>query len=60
MAGLVPGETQMQTRLAGLGYRLATTRTDNLLLRAGETVRGHEFHYSNWQVMPSHLENSTA
>jgi len=50
MAGLVPGEIHMQTRLAGLGYRLATATTDNLLLRAGETVRGHEFHYSTWTV----------
>lgn len=50
MAGLLPGAAHMQTRLAGLGYRLATAATDNLLVQAGETVRGHEFHYSNWVV----------
>ncbi|MBI3958672.1 MAG: cobyrinate a,c-diamide synthase [Chloroflexi bacterium] len=50
MAGLVPGETQMQSRLAGLGYRLASAAAPNLLLAEGESVRGHEFHYSTWAV----------
>lgn len=49
MAGLVPGVTRMTGKLAGLGYRLATAQQANLLAAAGETLRGHEFHYSVWE-----------
>jgi cobyrinic acid a,c-diamide synthase len=48
MAGLVPGTTRMTARLAGLGYRHAVAVRDNLLAESGETLRGHEFHYSVW------------
>jgi cobyrinic acid a,c-diamide synthase len=48
MAGLVPGVARMTTRLASLGYRHATALADILLADAGETLRGHEFHYSVW------------
>jgi cobyrinic acid a,c-diamide synthase len=47
MAGLLPGRSRMGGRLA-LGYREATALRDTLLLHAGESVRGHEFHYSAW------------
>jgi cobyrinic acid a,c-diamide synthase len=50
MAGLVPGVVRMTTRLASLGYREATAVGDNLLADAGETLRGHEFRYSAWEV----------
>jgi cobyrinic acid a,c-diamide synthase len=50
MAGLVPGTTRMTTRLASLGYREATALQDTLLADAGETLRGHEFHYSVWDL----------
>jgi len=48
MAGLLPGVAQMSNKLAALGYRHATALRSNLLADAGETLRGHEFHYSNW------------
>jgi len=48
MAGLVPGTVRMTQRLAALGYRRATALVDTPLVRAGETLRGHEFHYSVW------------
>ncbi|MFL5279520.1 MAG: cobyrinate a,c-diamide synthase [Rhodopila sp.] len=48
MAGLVPGETRMTRRLAALGYREATALADSPLAGIGETLRGHEFHYSTW------------
>ena len=48
MAGLVPGAVTMTQRLAALGYRRATALADTPLLRAGEILRGHEFHYSVW------------
>jgi cobyrinic acid a,c-diamide synthase len=60
MAGLAPGETQMQRRLAGLGYRVAMAVAPHLLLTAGEEVRGHEFHYSTWIVSPARVVSHTA
>jgi cobyrinic acid a,c-diamide synthase len=48
MAGLLPGVARMSGRLAALGYRHATAVRDNLLAKAGETLRGHEFRYSTW------------
>lgn len=49
MAGLVPGETRMQPKLAALGYRLVEGQPENFLLPAGAT-RGHEFHWSTWEI----------
>ena len=46
MVGLVPVETAMRTERLTLGYRTATARRSNPLLERGETVRAHEFHYS--------------
>lgn len=46
MVGLVPVETAMRSDRATLGYRTLTARRANPLLAAGETVRAHEFHYS--------------
>jgi cobyrinic acid a,c-diamide synthase len=48
MVGLLPGRSRMTSRLT-LGYRLARAADDSWLLAAGETVRGHEFHYSVWE-----------
>lgn len=47
MAGLLPGRSSMTGRLT-LGYREATAAGDSWLFRAGESIRGHEFHYSSW------------
>lgn len=46
MAGIIPAHTVMLERRAALGYREVTAREDNLLLKQGECLRGHEFHYS--------------
>jgi cobyrinic acid a,c-diamide synthase len=43
MAGVVPMTAAMTRRLT-LGYRRATALVDGPLVRAGETVTGHEFH----------------
>jgi cobyrinic acid a,c-diamide synthase len=48
LAGLLPGRTKMAQRVT-LGYRQVQACADSWLLRAGETMRGHEFHYSTWQ-----------
>jgi cobyrinic acid a,c-diamide synthase len=54
MAGLLPGVSVMSTRLT-LGYRVVRALTDNWLWRAGEEMRGHEFHYSIWSGRPAAL-----
>jgi cobyrinic acid a,c-diamide synthase len=46
MAGVFPGKTVMQTKLAAMGYREAVGTAGNPLLPEGQTARGHEFHYS--------------
>jgi len=54
MIGLLPGRSLMSDRLT-LGYRVARAAGDSWLLAAGETVRGHEFHYSIWEDRPLDL-----
>ena len=48
MIGVIPGQVRMTQRLQNFGYTEATALVDTPLLRAGEMVRGHEFHYSTW------------
>ncbi len=54
LLGLLPGRSVMTPRLT-LGYRTVRATADSWLWRAGETVRGHEFHYSVWQDRPERL-----
>jgi cobyrinic acid a,c-diamide synthase len=51
MVGLLPGRSALTGRLT-LGYRMVRALRDNWLWRAGETTRGHEFHYSVWDNRP--------
>lgn len=46
MAGIIPAQVQMQKKRAALGYREASSVQDSFLLKKGEVLRGHEFHYS--------------
>lgn len=46
MAGLLGHATSYAKRKMNLGYRQATLLQDCAIGRAGEIVRGHEFHYS--------------
>ena len=46
MVGCFPFSAQMYPRLKALGYREITLTQDTILGPAGQTVRGHEFHYS--------------
>ncbi|MCG7383961.1 cobyrinate a,c-diamide synthase [Paenibacillus sp. ACRRY] len=46
MAGIIPAGVQMQAKRAALGYREARAVEDSFLLKKGEVIRGHEFHYS--------------
>ena len=45
MAGVVPADARMSDRLT-MGYRHAVAPAPSVLATAGETLRGHEFHYS--------------
>lgn len=53
MCGVFRAEAVMGERLARLGYRQAVAREDTCLLAAGETARGHEFHYSRLAAAPT-------
>lgn len=56
MAGVFPVLARMQTRRASLGYR-EVQLTDNCFFgSAGDTFRGHEFHYSAIEEMPQSVE----
>lgn len=46
MVGLIPGSCRMEKHLVGMGYVTARALDDNLFCRAGDVLRGHEFHYS--------------
>lgn len=57
MCGVLPTCGRMTARHT-LGYREATAVIDGPVTRAGERVRGHEFHYS--LIEPSHGERHAA
>ncbi|MGB7802786.1 cobyrinate a,c-diamide synthase [Buttiauxella sp.] len=57
MCGVLPGHSQMGKRLTRFGYCEATARQDTLLAKKGETLRGHEFHYSDFHgPLPAALD----
>lgn len=45
MAGFVPARAFATERLRRFGYVTLTAQRDNLLCRAGESIRAHAFHY---------------
>ncbi|HWB12084.1 MAG TPA: cobyrinate a,c-diamide synthase [Pirellulales bacterium] len=47
MIGLIPGQVTMTDRLQNFGYCEAEGQ-GSFLVQEGETIRGHEFHYSTW------------
>ena len=46
MAGVIPAVCQMQSKLETVGYVEAKALTNNVLCTNGESLRGHEFHFS--------------
>lgn len=48
MSGCFPFTTRMYPKLKSLGYREVTLDTDTILGPAGQKIRGHEFHYSDF------------
>ena len=58
MVGIFPCDTAMNKRLRRLGYRQARLQRDCLLGNRGDTLHGHEFHYSEVVNQPSADERS--
>ncbi|MGD9309592.1 MAG: cobyrinate a,c-diamide synthase, partial [Desulfosarcina sp.] len=54
MTGCLPFATHMLDRLKALGYREITQARETVLGPAGQTMRGHEFHYSTLTDEDSH------
>lgn len=48
MTGILTGHSTMGNRLKRFGYCEGTALTDTTLVNAGEHLRGHEFHYSDF------------
>ncbi|MGN0658073.1 MAG: cobyrinate a,c-diamide synthase [Emergencia sp.] len=46
-AGVIRGNSRMTRGLVRFGYKTLKANRDNLLCRAGEEIRCHEFHYSD-------------
>jgi cobyrinic acid a,c-diamide synthase len=46
MASVLPIDSAMQRRRVTLGYRTATAARSSCLMKTGQQVMGHEFHYS--------------
>ena len=49
MVGLIGENCLMAQRLQTVGYVEATALVDSVLCQAGETLRGHEFHFSRME-----------
>jgi cobyrinic acid a,c-diamide synthase len=52
MAGSIPAAAVMGNKRRRLGYAEAEATTDSILLKQGETVRGHLFHWSDVGLPP--------
>ena len=53
MLGLLPVRTRMTRERLSIGYTEASVEAPNLIARAGEQLRGHEFHWSEWEAAGS-------
>jgi cobyrinic acid a,c-diamide synthase len=57
MVGVIPVSSRIDSPRLSLGYRTVQALDDGPILRRGETVRGHEFH---WSVPKSNDDNANA
>jgi len=56
MVGAIPGCVEMTDSLQAMGYRKVEASQDNILLKQGQTIKGHEFHYSKLEVKDGDLD----
>jgi cobyrinic acid a,c-diamide synthase len=54
--GVFPVSTRMLPRRKALGYREVELLDDSVIGTTGSVARGHEFHYSEMDEMPPHVE----
>jgi cobyrinic acid a,c-diamide synthase len=57
MVGAIPISSRIDSPRLSLGYRTVQTLGDGPILRQGEIVRGHEFH---WSIPKSSADNANA
>jgi cobyrinic acid a,c-diamide synthase len=57
MVGAIPASSRINGPRLSLGYRTVQTLADGPLLRKGETIRGHEFH---WSVLTGRISGNRA
>jgi cobyrinic acid a,c-diamide synthase len=50
MCGIFPYSSRMTTKPQALSYVISQAIEDNIILKKGETFRGHEFHYSKVEI----------
>jgi cobyrinic acid a,c-diamide synthase len=50
MVGILSGQSVMTSKLNRFGYCTAKAEKDTLLCLTGEELRGHEFHYSDFET----------
>lgn len=50
MVGIFPGESKMTSSLKRFGYCQAKAEQPTLLAQTGDVIRGHEFHYSDFET----------
>ncbi|MFH0782425.1 MAG: cobyrinate a,c-diamide synthase [Pseudomonadota bacterium] len=55
MVGVFPVKARMQEKRASLGYREVRTTAPCCFGPTGTILRGHEFHYSHIDPMPTHI-----
>ena len=48
MVGIIPGNSAMQSKLQTVGYVRVKALRDSILLGEGESLQGHEFHFSSF------------
>ncbi len=49
--GLIPAKTMMEKKLQKVGYVTAEALTDSVLASKGDTIKGHEFHFSTMEPL---------
>lgn len=57
-AGVFPVRACMLPKRKALGYRQVEVMSDSVIAVAGESARGHEFHYSEISPMPEPVERT--
>ena len=60
MTGIIPVKTKMRKTRTRLGYREVLCRRDSIIGRAGDSLRGHEFHYSEIAYGTESLKRGSA